>query len=257
MDKTPRRNVTQGMLGTLRSELDDAPELTMPFQALEAGVQSVRLSFLEGKISAEHAANVLRELKLTDHEGNEWTIGATSTRWFRRVPGTQWQLAGYPERVSPAGEEPRWVRAGVAEMLIVAKEQPDADTVIDSAPVPLAATFAPVAASPSGMRDDADWLFSEWESNPTPLAKPGPVTLVGGVGLPGETLTSWEPTTGLAEAIGPLTPMVVDPTAREKDALDDDAASPDVQADAYARPDDRDAFRLPEEFFRPYQPDAD
>ena len=258
MSEPTRRNVALGPLGSLRSELDDTPELDPSFQSLEICFQAARLAYMEGRLSAPDVASLLQELRLTGSDGAEWTLGATSTRWYRRTTGGRWQAWAAPIGLNATTDPlPDWVRAGIMDRIQLLTAPPVASTPSTTTPAPESAPrpTPDVITSPvspqrkshsTSSREDADWLLAEWEASPAPLSGVGAPAQVGTLGLPEQVPASWQPETGLNELIG--SPDVSVPAERDLgrtlDALDDDGR--DVDADAYT-PGQR--SRLPEDFF--------
>ena len=253
MSESSNRSVSHGMLGTLRSDLDEAPDIHPAFVALSAAFQSVRLAYTEGRISGEYAATIMKDLRLDGSDGSTWTIGATSTRWYRRRPAAGWELCSDPEGVVPVVDDPQRVTDGIMDRIKAGTSVPKAKEIAESAVIAPSPVQAQVAVTPSviaGGREDADWLFSEWEASPTPLASPGTPTAVGSLGLPENIPSSWTPENGLDDAIGTLTGAAVIPVeraaSRALDALDEE--DPAVDADAYGSGIDA---VLPESYFLP------
>ena len=98
-------------LGTLRSDLDTPDVLPECFSALASAADTIIERYRTGKLDPAATAALLAELKLSDHESFLWTVGATTRRWYRKVPGGVWRAALPPSSVDPSTD------AAAAEML--------------------------------------------------------------------------------------------------------------------------------------------
>jgi predicted DNA-binding transcriptional regulator AlpA len=153
------KDVSKSVFGTLRSELDESPDISHEFLALEAGVQAVRLAYMEGKLTAEHAGAILKDLKLIDNTECTWTIGATSTRWYRKIKGGLWEVSGYPENVQLGMDAPAWVSSGVYEIINQFTDKKKDQSEAKASPISLLPKIENVNSD-----EDRDWLFSEWDT---------------------------------------------------------------------------------------------
>ena len=130
VDETP-----DGLLGTLRSELDedDGGGLHPNFEILAGLVVAVRTAFTSFRINPAQAAELCARLRLKGRDGNEWTIGATSGSWYRRRIGeTVWQKSPLPINVVPVdGEAPSWLTDGIAGDILAAEKAARDDAAVD------------------------------------------------------------------------------------------------------------------------------
>lgn len=85
-------------LGTLRSELDEDVTLEGAFAELYARFGALRDSYDSGRLDARSFGLALRDLRVIDTDGYQWTIGATTGKWYRRnqQEGIQWASAPVP-----------------------------------------------------------------------------------------------------------------------------------------------------------------
>lgn len=85
-------------LGTLRSELDEDVALEGAFAELYARFGALRDSYDSGRLDARSFGLALRDLRVIDTDGYQWTIGATTGKWYRRnqQEGGQWASAPVP-----------------------------------------------------------------------------------------------------------------------------------------------------------------
>lgn len=101
-------------LGTLRSELDEDVPLEGAFAELYARFISLRDAYDTGRLDTRTYGRALRDLRVIDPEGFQWTIGATTGRWYRRnyQEGGQWSSAPAPAGtgtlVDHTGQESGW-----------------------------------------------------------------------------------------------------------------------------------------------------
>jgi len=107
-------SVREAFLGTLRSELDEDVPLEGAFAELYARFGALRDSYDTGRLDARSFGLALRDLRVIDTEGYQWTIGATTGRWYRRnqQEGGQWMSAPIPAGtgtlVDAAGQASGW-----------------------------------------------------------------------------------------------------------------------------------------------------
>lgn len=104
----------EAFLGTLRSELDEDVPLEGAFAELYARFISLRDSYDTGRIDSRTYGRALRDLRVIDPEGFQWTIGATTGRWYRRnyQDGGQWSASPAPTGtgtlIDHTGKESGW-----------------------------------------------------------------------------------------------------------------------------------------------------
>jgi hypothetical protein len=111
----PEELVRESFLGTLRSELDDDVTLDGAFAELLARFSSLRDSYMAGRLEAKAFGRLLRDLRVLDGDGFQWTVGASTGRWYRRnvQDGGQWMAAPAPGRgggmlVDASGQASGW-----------------------------------------------------------------------------------------------------------------------------------------------------
>lgn len=85
-------------LGTLRSELDEDAPLEGAFAELYARFITLHEAYDAGRVETRSFGRALRDLRVIDAEGYQWTIGATTGRWYRRnqQEGGRWMSAPAP-----------------------------------------------------------------------------------------------------------------------------------------------------------------
>jgi hypothetical protein len=90
--------VHAAFLGTLRSELDEDATLEGAFAELYARFVTLRDSYDNGRLDAHSFGMALRDLRVIDTDGYQWTIGATTGKWYRRnqQEGGRWTSAPLP-----------------------------------------------------------------------------------------------------------------------------------------------------------------
>ena len=89
--------VRESYHGALRSELDEPSRLPSAFEQLIEQVGQARHGFERGALTKIQLAAVLQGLRVVAPDGAEWTMGATSGRWYRRPVGGAWVPALPPE----------------------------------------------------------------------------------------------------------------------------------------------------------------
>lgn len=82
--------------GMLVSELDEPTRIPAEFEALLDAYSLARERYIEGVYTQVEYAQALQQLRLTDANGTEWTLGADTGRWFMRLPGSMWEPAVPP-----------------------------------------------------------------------------------------------------------------------------------------------------------------
>lgn len=92
------------LYGTLESELDDSVTLHGAFAELHARYTSLRNSYHTGKIDGNEFGAAMSELRVRTSDGDLWTIGTTTGRWYRRglTGGAAWSTHAAP--TDQAGE---------------------------------------------------------------------------------------------------------------------------------------------------------
>lgn len=105
--------------GTLRSEFDTPDELPEPFKVAFDAFDRLVNDYRAGNVSADIAAGALSRMILVDHNGMEWTVGATTLRWHRRLPGGAWRSAIPPQHMESEqmSEEARALSVRVDQIL--------------------------------------------------------------------------------------------------------------------------------------------
>jgi hypothetical protein len=83
-------DIAATFLGTLRSELDEPEVLPAVMEAIFEEYLELRHGYDEGTTSEAEFSLQLKSLIFIDRAGDEWTLGASSTRWYRRRPGGHW-----------------------------------------------------------------------------------------------------------------------------------------------------------------------
>jgi len=106
--------VRESFLGTLRSELDEDITLEGAFAELYARFGALRDAYDGGRLDTRSYGLALRDLRVLDSDGYQWTIGATTGKWYRRNQreGGQWSSAPLPAGagtlVDHTGQESGW-----------------------------------------------------------------------------------------------------------------------------------------------------
>lgn len=187
-----------GMLGTLRSELDDESDLDPIFVSMQLAHNAVINAYGAQKISSHAAGMILKDLKLKGTDGYYWTIGASTRSWYKRLDkesGT-WETATEPEGVSLDGEAPFWYVRGVASLIseisqldsqVKAEEEKD-DLVKESE------TYEEA-------EEDLDWIFDEWDRGVEVAELESPVKTVGTMGLPENMPSTMDPDEDLTNSL--------------------------------------------------------
>lgn len=83
--------------GVLRSELDEPSKLPQAFEMLIEEANRARHQYERAELTKTQLAEVLQGLRVTGPDGTEWTMGATSGRWYRRPQGGTWVPSLPPE----------------------------------------------------------------------------------------------------------------------------------------------------------------
>lgn len=82
--QVPLEVVGGTFLGTLRGG-HDTVELTGVFAKLFERFEELRSQFAAGVLDDKEFGRALVELVCTDREGNYWTLGASSSQWYRKI----------------------------------------------------------------------------------------------------------------------------------------------------------------------------
>ena len=90
--------------GTLRSEFDEEETLPRVLNELREAYTDIRTRYDIGEISKTDLAEALSGLRCRSALGVEWTMGASTGSWYRRISGTSWLAALPPTLVVGSGE---------------------------------------------------------------------------------------------------------------------------------------------------------
>jgi hypothetical protein len=238
-----------GLLGTLRSELDEGSDLDWAFGSLEASVSAVRAAYLSHRLPPHMAAMLLTELRLNGSDGAEWTVGATSGNWWRKTGG-QWEVVGAPEGIRVVGDVPSWVANGIGKEIAASETAAraafggDEPVVVAPAPIVVTPMNKPERAT---VEDEISWLLQEWDNGPSALPQAPAVPKIGGTEMPGSVPALFQPAAGLDLTIDALTGQTPPPVPRA--ASNVDKMISDVEDHSTYRQTERDGFVLPQEFF--------
>lgn len=125
---TPEETLgTSLFLGTLRSEFDTEEELAPAWTALMGVAEEVRMAYSKGEITGHEAAVALSSLRLKDRTGSEWTVGASSGEWYRRLSGAMgWVRSAPPVVVEAVPEGQAWIEGGYESLFPKKTPNPDA-----------------------------------------------------------------------------------------------------------------------------------
>lgn len=93
------------VVGILRSELDEPKNLPAPFLDLITQISQARHGYDTGSLTKNQYATVLRGLRIVGPDGTEWTMGATSGRWYCRPVGGAWVPSTPPSELSLATDD--------------------------------------------------------------------------------------------------------------------------------------------------------
>jgi hypothetical protein len=87
---------SQLFLGGISAE--DGPQSPLPaaFARLVDACSETLTNYHDGTVSPEDTARRLQMLRIVDALGGEWTLGASSLRWFRRTDGMPWSAHPSP-----------------------------------------------------------------------------------------------------------------------------------------------------------------
>jgi hypothetical protein len=84
--------------GALPSEFDTPERVAASFSTVLSAVSDLVYAYQTGKVTSEAAGRVLSDVLITDDSNIEWTVGASTLRWYRRLPGGAWRVASPPEQ---------------------------------------------------------------------------------------------------------------------------------------------------------------
>jgi len=93
----PAVNRTGVFLGSLRSEVDEPDQVPEPFAELSIVHDSIMNAYRRGTLTGAQVGQRIKLLRLRTADGVEWTLGASSKRWYRRLPGGTWKIAIPPK----------------------------------------------------------------------------------------------------------------------------------------------------------------
>lgn len=120
-------------LGSLRSEFDDDLVLDSSFEKLLIEFEKVRLAYINHKLNDIDAANLFKKLSITASDGSEWTLGASTKRWFRRFSGSMWEYSPAPNGVAvDSSSLASWVYSGIDNELNVLMSKVDTSTLSEN-----------------------------------------------------------------------------------------------------------------------------
>lgn len=106
-------------LGTLRSELDTPAEISSEFRNLEIAFAKVLTVYQRGLINKEETGEILTNLRISDSQGTQWTLGATTRRWYKRTLGSSWKVTPPPAAANdPVLEETAFEALHAAAQLV-------------------------------------------------------------------------------------------------------------------------------------------
>lgn len=173
---TPDESISLPMvLGSLRSELDTPDEVPPNFDRLRRAFYAALDSYLRGERTKAEVAPLLDGLKATDATGQQWTLGATTGTWFRRV-GSRWMMSGPPVALSGDAQDGPW-RTIAAQLLgsrpDVAPRAEPVPTVEPSSPAGAVASFPDDSQAPP---QPTSAPAPESEESPVPPTSDGPST---------------------------------------------------------------------------------
>lgn len=238
-----------GLLGTLRSELDEGSDLDWAFGSLEASVSAVRAAYLSHRLPPHVAASLLSELKLQGSDGALWTVGASSGSWWRKS-GDQWEQSGSPEGIRVTGDIPSWVANGIGKEIAASESAARAAFGVEE-PVPVAPV--PIVVTPltkperASVEEEINWLLNEWDSGQSSHSNNHQVPKIGDADIPSSIPSRFQPTAGLDLSIQALTGQTAPPVPRSASEIDKTIS--DVEEHSTYRQTERDGFVLPQEFF--------
>lgn len=261
-EQQPKRpDWSPSLLGTLRSELDDSPELDWAFNVLESCAQSVRGAYTTRRITPHTAASILAQLRLEGTDGATWTIGATSGSWYRRT-GKSWEHSEPPFDVLASGALPAWVESGVASAITAGEDhdqnqqavQAVGEPVDDEPATPVTSSTSATPAAPgTASAEDFDWVLDEWAAA-TPVMPARPAPSVGNLGTTVDVPAAWDAGARVDASLSDLTTPTTPPVPRVGEGEYRDALDEDMETEVLYGGDDG-KFNLPQSFFLPPETD--
>jgi hypothetical protein len=179
-------------LGAVVARTTAAQEAPMSaeFSLLAARYARLMSFYQSGEINGEQLAAQLAEERVWDTDGGEWTIGASSGAWYRRVAGEGWT------QVPPPGPHVQ------AVVRLVAEQEPEQES---NAPVDpfatLYATPAQAEAEELTVAPSFDGVVELYPSEPS-VAAPSSPSPGGGDEAVADPYVTDERGTALPEAPG-------------------------------------------------------
>jgi len=84
--------------GILESEVESSTNLSGAFAELYARFSSTHTRFMSGALPIKDFGDSLQDLMVLTEDGVLWTIGATTTRWYKKDPRTSstWEPSALP-----------------------------------------------------------------------------------------------------------------------------------------------------------------
>lgn len=111
LTNAPTAHQADAFLGTLRSEFDEPEIVPEGFVRLAEDASMAVEAYKAGRITKKDLAERLSKLRATDVSGGEWTVGATSLRWFRRQGGAgMWVPVPPPSQAIGEPMPGEWMR---------------------------------------------------------------------------------------------------------------------------------------------------
>lgn len=83
-------DIASTFYGTLRSELDETEKLPDVLAPTLEAFLDLQKRYEDGELDEHEIVEELAKLVYVDQEGDEWTMGASSQRWYRRRHGGRW-----------------------------------------------------------------------------------------------------------------------------------------------------------------------
>ena len=143
------------MFGVLPSEFSSPETLSKDFKDFEATVSQLVTAYQYGVIEPAATAAALSEMIVIDHNGMQWTLGATTMRWYRRIPGGDWRNA--TPSTNDSGESVKeTVRAAKA---VATQAIADAQASTAGAESAAAAAVEPTVDTTPGSGEDVNKFF--------------------------------------------------------------------------------------------------
>lgn len=207
---------------------DEEAPMAAEFSLLVARVNQLLNRYHAGELGALELAEALSEERVEDIAGGEWTIGASTGAWYRRMPSMDWA------QVPPPGPNVKAkVKLVVSEAGTVTDTAAPADVFAELYGDPVTGTEPEAASDTEWMGDasvDAGWVADAPSlddlvevAGPDTPAPPTPPTPVGSAG--GGT----DPLAFIGSSFG-----AVDPAGAADDG-GEEAAIEDLDADELLR----------------------